>query len=69
MYTVRISCSCGATFEMEFDLNMTSRTESMCQQFLEAHKDCCKYIHSDSGDPIAAEIDVLKRLDELKTKK
>lgn len=65
MYTIRISCSCGATFEMDFDLNVTFMTESMYQHFLKTHKDCCMHIHSNSGDPLAADPNILNRLDEM----
>lgn len=69
MYTLRVTCTCGAVFELEFNLDMASRSESMYNKFLEAHKNCgnhtCKCNHDDSdSDPLSADPTWLDRLDE-----
>lgn len=64
MYKLKVKCSCGASLELEFDRHLSITVSSAYDKFLKAHVKCREYFHSDT-DPIAADPDVLNRLDEL----
>lgn len=64
MYTLKVTCSCGAVLELEFDRHISITASGAYDRFLKAHENCidCK---CDKGDPLAADPDTLNRLDEM----
>lgn len=62
----KITCSCGATFELKYETNLCEYAESMFRKFMSEHTKCLltDMMNDDCGDPLAADPDLLNRLDE-----
>lgn len=63
MYKLRVTCSCGATLELEFDTSITITASSAYDKFLKAHENCRGY--SSVTNVTNTDSQERQRLDEL----
>lgn len=64
-HTLKVTCGCGAALEIEFNLDLAIRSESMFNKFIEAHKNCREYNSGPTTNVTNTNPKEKPRLDEM----